>query len=249
MHVKAMVLSKKIFKDRHLISDVLLEDGSKKTVLFFGGQGGGAKSKPSTVELGFALNLSLKESSKSRIYNCKEWSVHWRHLSIENNYKAYFLLNFFCEVINNVSFEDMNESSEVGELYTILSNACFYLDESLKQDDFDMYRSTFMFLGKLLYSLGIFPDLQNCIVCKNKLNIGTYFNVKDGGFECSSCSDFHRPSEVFTNLRKVMTIPFKKYSQFTQLNIEQSRQIYTYFIQQFQINPHHIKSSQFIYGQ
>jgi len=249
MHTKAMVLSKKVFKDRHLISDVLLEDGSKKTVLFFGGQGGGTKSKPSTVEIGFALNLSLKENKKSTIYNCNDWTVLWRHLCIENNYKAYFLLNFFSEIINNVSFEDMNETSEIGELYTIFSNACFYLDKSLEADNFEMYRSTFMFFGKLLYSLGIFPDIQNCIICKEALEVGTYFNVLEGGFECSKCSDFHHPSEVFINLRKVMNVPFKRYSEISKLDLEQSRQIYTYFIQQFQINPHHIKSSQFIYGQ
>ncbi len=248
MHCKVLVLNKKIFQDRHIISDVLLETGEKKTVLFYGGRGGGAKQKPSNIQLGNALLVTLS-SSKSQMFNCKEWKGHWQHKSIEKDYKAFFLLNFFCELITHVSIEDnLNQGKEVGELYNLLSNASFYLEKASESKNLKIASFCSLFLGKLIYYLGIFPDLVSCATCEKDLKLAGRFKLLEGRFDCLDCSSTTQQAFEQEFFLKVLKTSYKEYKEFIEVDISMTKQIYTYLLQQFQLNQDHIKSSQFIFG-
>ncbi len=247
MHEKVLILSKKNFQDRHLICNVLNEKGAKKTILFYGGQGGGKNHKPSNVQLGNVLNVLMKSSKKSSMISSKEWKVHWSHQNIDKNYKSFFALSFFCELVDHVSLEDLLDDKEIGDFYSLLANSIFYLDSEIEHQVVDFYKLVSLFLAKLIFYLGIYPDFENCLNCSGPLSKGGAFKLLEGGFECSNCNSLKIRWE-YDFFFKALTTKFKDYRDFVELEQKQVKQIFTYFVQQFQIAKDQIKSSEFIFS-
>jgi len=164
--IEGLILSKHPQGERNLVSKVLLRNGKKISVLFFGGQGGGKKQKSSIVEPGYLLEIQLqsKKGHRGELYSTNEWKLSWGHQQVRNNHQAFFLLCFFVEVLNKVSMEDDLLEDFTGDEDTghfkVLSNALFYLDKCLTEDNFELSTHTAFFLSKLMVELGIAPEMD-----------------------------------------------------------------------------------------
>ena len=78
MTLEGIIIYKSPFKERDLIIKLLKRDGTVSTVMFYGGQGGGKNKKPSLLDLGAMIEVTIKEQSKhiqSDILIAKEWST------------------------------------------------------------------------------------------------------------------------------------------------------------------------------
>jgi len=96
--IEGILVRKTPFQDRHLIGDLILRNGKKQGVLFFGGQGGGKKLKPNNLEIGKLYQVSYKSPIKGELVQTKEWKVKWSHEKIRYDYWRFVLLSLICEI-------------------------------------------------------------------------------------------------------------------------------------------------------
>ncbi len=200
-----IILSKHPFQDRHLLGRVLLRNGKKISVIFYGGRGGGAKQKPAHFELGQLVHLELKKSNTAKqdaLYQSLETKVQWQHEYIRNHYQGFLLLCFFLEIIEKIAPEDnlvdpnWGMSMENAGLFRVLSNGIVFLDHNLKKQQFIKEFDASVFLTKLLIEQGLFPNRESCAVCGENLSgfikmhhhgATLVLSPDEGGFTCGLC--------------------------------------------------------------
>ncbi|WP_034719524.1 hypothetical protein [Bacteriovorax sp. DB6_IX] len=156
--VEGILINKIPYQDKHLIGHLLLRNGMKLTVMFFGGQGGGKKSKSSILQIGYLFKVTLSQSRKSsfEMLNAKEYSEKWFHKSLALHPKAFYLLCFFCEFVEKFSprvseYDDLDLDDTLhGGLFRILSNGIFQLERAVAEESFNHEMQTLYFFSKKL---------------------------------------------------------------------------------------------------
>ncbi len=207
--IEGIVLSKSLFKERNLIAHILLRNGEKCPVLFYGGAGGGAKKKSSLVEVGHLLKIELRPSQNSKgesaLATAKEWSLVWSAERIRYSYPSFVLSCFYLEVCQKISPELssfhhlLNNSSGEGT-FRVLSNALFFLNGDLSDGQIpfsDLHLA--LFLAKVLAEMGLYPAYRECLFCASsffesgplgdKLNLcpSGMLYLDKGGISCADC--------------------------------------------------------------
>jgi recombinational DNA repair protein (RecF pathway) len=189
--LEGLLLHKVPHSDRHIIAQLLLRNGKRCAVMFFGGQGGGKKFKVSGLEYG---NLIKAQVSSQRqvveVASCQEWQVAWGHEHVRHHHQAFTFLCFALELVRSLSPEDQlgdqhRESDQSAEgLFRVLSNALFRLDRLVKEENFHLYGEWSIFLGKLLIEQGLFPDREHCVLSGEPLRPGQRLSLVSsmGGF-------------------------------------------------------------------
>ncbi len=245
------VLQKLPFKERDLIVKLLSDKGSLMSVVFYGGRGGGSKKKSSLIEVGHCLNIQLRRSRRPgvELLTAKEWTLKWAGHELRNHHMAFYLMTFYFETILKLGL-DTNLDEDVTEhkdIYVLLSNALFYLEKEIQQKRFNLYAHMNIFLSKLIYQLGILPELDNCFHCGKQLTKNFIFDVQNGGFSCChnndiSLHDLDHSQITLSHLRAILPV---KYSEAFGLNIqdlEVSKQLFHYYCYQNQFAPGNFKS-------
>ncbi len=253
---EGLILNKLPYKDSHLICKILTRQGYKDSVLFYGGQGGGKKNKPSQLEVGTLISFTPASSKRySNLSSCKDFKVQWRHESLKNHFRAFFLLNFFVELLDKISVESYDEENLGEEKYfNLLSNAIFYLEDSVKKESFQLNQHLALFLGKLILHNGIYPGYQNCSFCGVGLkpaNVSA-LDFSQGGFSCKSCQEDklalrETRNSLWEYFATIKNVSYKNYLDVENHPLEALKQVLVYFLGQFQIGPHELKSSSFIF--
>lgn len=265
MRVEGIVLNKTPYKERDLICHLLLRSGKKISIYFYGGRGGGKKSKGSVLEVGFMLSVELaprRKKVQSDIQIAKEHKLLWNSGVIRDDYLAFCLSCFYLEYTKKVA-TDIGElddpDDEHGFLFTVLSNALFYLDESLVDKNFSLNAHLFIFLTKLSMGLGITGDVGNCVFChsvfsKNEMCL---FDSLEGGFSCVECGsrrgeflsenqsliqDYQTSRKLRESLRAVYQTPYKSYISIEGVSRTQVRGIFNYINYHFGLSQEQIKS-------
>lgn len=201
MQLEGILVHKAIHKERDLIGTLLLRDGTLVNLYFYGGRGGGKSQKGSILELGFMLKVKLGSRIKKNqdIQIASEWNLIWNSENIRSNHKAFYLSTFFFEFIKKVApAKDLEyeDNSEEG-LFRVLSNALFFMDKSLVENIFHFETHMMSFLAKMIYELGISPDIDHCSFCQVKLHESQFIlNVEQGGFACVNCTDNFHKAEI-----------------------------------------------------
>ena len=259
--IEGLLINKIIYRERDLIGHVMLRNGEKVSLIFFGGRGGGAKSKPSLLELGYLLKIELKKNTKKEegMYIAQEWQPIWSHEKVRYEYKAYSLMTFFLELINriaqNSNLEEQAHNEQEG-LFRVLSNSLFYLEKSLKDNQFNPLTHLVLFLCKLTFEMGITPDPFECTFCGIELTPENLFSfeMQEGGFCCRAClnKDQVKSNMVemsvgqdlnfWMSLRTVWNLKYQDYHTFNLTDRAVSDKLYHYFCFQFQIDPNSLKS-------
>ena len=194
--VEGIVLSKIKFQDRSQIISLLLRNGKKIRVIFYGGLGGGPKKKSSVLELGHLIKVELNRKSKpTDIFTAKEWVLGWSYKNIRNSYQDYYFLCFYLELITKMATEENLEESYAFEdetsegLFRVLSNAIFFLEEKSGDKIEQVYGHLILFLAKLSLDQGITTALIHRVLCDSAiLVINKCLAPEHGGFICENCS-------------------------------------------------------------
>lgn len=211
MKAEGIILHKTPFKERDLICHILTRRGQKLGLYIYGGLGGGKSQKGSSLELGSMSSFVLqKDKRNSEVKIAKQDQLIWQAKNIRNHYQAFLLSQFFIELVNKVALED-DMQEVVGEhegLFNVLSNALFFLDDSLEKDDFEPFRMLLLFLNKLIFHLGIMPDTENCLFCQTDLKKFPFclLDSANGGFSCPDCVS---QRDEFLSDNKVLMEEFK----------------------------------------
>lgn len=190
--VEGILINKYPYQEKNLIGHVLLRNGMKLSVIFYGGLGGGTKRKSSILQIGYLFKIVLGNTKKKsfEILNAKEYSEKWYHESIATDPKAFYILCFFCEFIEKFS-PVAAEPSDLeldydahNGLFRLLSNALFHLENITKNGNADCDKALFIFLSKALYELGIFPRTEVCSISGSKISDTSQITLipENGGF-------------------------------------------------------------------
>lgn len=253
---EGIVISKMPYKESHLICRLLTRTGNKSSILFYGGQGGGKKNKPSQIEVGSLIEFTPASTKKySELRGCKDWKVQWRHEELKNHYRAFFLLNFYAEVFDKISMENHREEKTGDEIFfNLLSNAVFYLEDSVKKKNFELTHHLSLFLGKLIFHNGVYPSYENCRFCLIKLsqnNVGQ-LDFSEGGFSCLGCQE---DKETIRNdsfflweyFATIKNVSYKDYQNVEKYSLDALKVVLSYFLGQFQIAHHELKTTSFLF--
>ncbi len=250
--VKGIVLTKKVFQDRHLICDLLVESGAKIAVIFYGGQGGGKKSKSSLLELGYVLDVTLAryKSNHQGIYSAKEFKLSWYHEQIRNDYSAFYTLCFFTEIISKVATEDdlsIGDNHQQG-IFRVLSNGVFHIEDSLKNEQFEKQTHLTLFISKLIFELGITPQLDHCILSEVSLEEIPEFQLQfdKGGFahkDYLTKEGFSNHKDLWRTLKIIWNLNYKDYLNIKSLEPNIAHTLYYYFLYQIQVKPEQVRSA------
>ncbi len=251
--IEGIVLSKTIFRERDIISTLLLRSGKNISVLFPGGAGGGKKKKSSLVELGHMLKIELRKSkSSSDLYGAKEWQALWQGDAIRLDHRAFFLMCFFLEVSKELSFgENLHDDNfrydqnSVGN-FRVLSNALYYIDEALIAENFVIENHCILFLSKILQEQGLFPIINECVCCGARKS-GRQLIPSQGGFACSDCQGDGNASQLHQILSVIAKLAYKDYLQMPNVGRHSIEQLLAYFCYNFQLAKERFKSYQMLF--
>ncbi len=83
------------------------------------------------------------------------------------------------KIISDVTTENQNNYN----ILKLFLNTLYIISESNKNLDFIIS----VFKMRLLKILGYSPNINECVICKEKEDL-TEFSIKDNGFKCKSCS-------------------------------------------------------------
>jgi recombinational DNA repair protein (RecF pathway) len=260
MKLEGIVLSKHLVKSSDLICKLLLRSGNTIDIMFYGGAGS-KKKKSSIIEIGAMLNIEISDRKTgvgSEIKIAKEYLLSWRSEKIRYSFEAYSLICFFCELTTKISVkysEDTLDSDEHAGIFNVLTNAVFHIDKSVESDTFNKYQFLPIYLVKILYYMGIFPDIITCKTCNANLDQLRYFFRGDvGGFICENClstEDSHGAyaSGAFENYEQFRHLvhsyfktSFKEMDSLDPMTKENVQILIDYLLYNFQISKDNLKS-------
>ncbi len=250
--IEGILIAKVPIRERDVVGKLLLRSGKRVSVLFYGGQGGGKKMKPSSLELGHMLQIELKTSPEQQeLYSAKEWTPLWTASSIRFNHQAFYFLCLMLEVAAKISLEDnlhdqhQQFDRESEGIFRVLSNAIFYLEDAAKNQHFKLGQHLPLFIGKNMLEQGIFPSLDDCISCGIPLgsHVQSVLSPELGGFQCLSC--FMLANKVNANIpdeehnalyrffEQVSQTRYADYQLMGELSTAQMLSIFKFFCYQF----------------
>jgi recombinational DNA repair protein (RecF pathway) len=259
--IEGIILSKVPYDERHVIANVMLRNGKKITVVFYGGRGGGKKQKSSILELGFMLSIELQTAKRQTdVYHAKEWNLIWHYDLIRLNHQSFYQLCLFLEISNKISpQEDLHDldlkNQEMAGLFSTLSNALVLMEKSLEAKQFFPHSHSVIYFTKLFLHSGIYPERENCTICGEELiKFNDMFLLPDeGGFSCPVCMNERKRFGVQSGreLWELMGhIAHKKYSELYDLKLEFKSlpvMLFHYFCYQHHFEEKDFKSSGLVF--
>ena len=256
--IEGILISKIPYQEKHLIGKLILRNGKKATIIFYGGRGS-LKSKASYLELGHMVDVVLVPYKKDpMMVKSKEWSLIWASKRVRSSINLFFLLCFYMEVVDKIApshdFEDEDYSDLSSEgIFRVLSNALYFLENREGPKEQNELGQMTLFLGKLLLHQGLFPTRDICCFCGEFLHQKRNLSLvpDHGGFSCALCFDnSERRGLESEQLGRMMhcilgEISIKKYKDFSfqkDFNITLSQSLFHYFCYQYQLLPKGFKS-------
>ncbi len=191
VELEGILVSKIPYQDKHLIGNLLLRNGNKISVMFYGGQGGGKKKVSSILQIGYLFKVGFgRIKNNFEVLSSKDHVEKWYHQNISQNPMAFYLLCFFCEFSQSFAPQithkddlDLQERSHEGT-FRLLSNAIFRLDKKVVDEDYESNFELFIFLTKAMIELGIFPRTETCAISGIDINDSdrVSLSIEQGGF-------------------------------------------------------------------
>ena len=256
--VEGILIYKIPFKERDIIGKVLSRRGTLHTFYFYGGQGGGKNQKPNLLELGRMIKVRPAErkiKTDQEIRVASEWSILWEGRKIRENFLAFSLMSFMLELMGKIAVPDDDDDvrSDFEGLFNVISNFLFFLDKALENNDFELHQHLNLSLIKLIYHLGVVPELENCSHCERELNTSErfIFEAHQGGFTCDHClpqdfklalSDWERAKKVRFSFHDIANLSYKDYRQVKFYEKEMSKDLLNYLFYHFQLQASNFRS-------
>lgn len=252
MNFEGIVIQRVPYKERDLIVKLLLRSGFVGSFYIYGGQGGGKNHKPSIFEIGSMMKIMTKDQKAkidtSDIMISAEHQRIWEPQSIRYDVKAYYLVCLYFELIQKFAQpfqqgQDFQTQDHEG-VFSVVSNALFYIEDSLVKKQFVPHQQLTLFLVKLLFHLGIMPDTDNCTYCQTDLleNESVVFMPANGQFACQQCSQGENEKGFLLRIKKGYQTKFQDYSEFLGTTFPECDKLIQYFCHQYHLRPVELKS-------
>lgn len=253
MNFEGIVIHKVPYKERDLIVKLLLRNGLMGSFYIYGGQGGGKSHKPSIFELGSMMKIMIREQKTridaSDIMISSEHKRLWEAQSLRHEVRAYYLACLYFELVQKFSMPYQHgtsdyENQDHGGVFSVLSNALFYLEDSLQKKQFDPAQHLTLFMVKLLFHLGIMPDTDQCSYCQSDLlaSESVAFIPANGHFACDQCSQGPNEKGFLLRVKKGYQTKYQDYSGFFGTNFSECDKLIQYFCHQYHLRPVELKT-------
>ena len=248
-----IVVHKVPYKERDLIVKLLLRNGLVGSFYIYGGQGGGKNHKPTIFEIGSMVKVMIKEQrakiDSSDLMISAEHQRVWEPQSIRHDIKAFYLVCMYFELIQkfSISFQRGTsdyENNDRDGVFSVVSNALFYMEDSLVKKQFNAHQHLTLFMVKLLFHLGIMPDTDNCSFCQTDLieNESVVFLAANGQFACHQCSQGENEKGFLLRIKKGYQTKYQDYAAFNGTNFSECDKLIQYFCHQYHLRPVELKS-------
>lgn len=253
MVFEGILIHRTPYKERDLIVKLLLRNGLVGNFYIYGGQGGGKKHKPTIFEIGSMIRIMIKENKtkvdSGELMISQEHQRIWEAHSIRHNIKAFYLVCLFFELVQKFSIPYQVGSSDLDNrdhegIFSVLSNALFYIEDALKKEVFDPGPHLMLFMVKLLFHLGIMPDTDNCSYCQKELMDldSVIFIPANGQFACSGCSPGENEKGFLLRVKKGYQTRYQDYEDFPGTTFPECDKLIQYFCHQYHLRPVELKS-------
>lgn len=252
MVFEGIVISKVPYKERDLIVKLLLRSGLMASYYIYGGQGGGKHYKPSQFELGSMMKIQIKErrmknTEGSELMTAAEYQRIWEPQKIRHEIRGFYLACLFSEIIQKfaLTFHPDHEghAHDHEGIFNVMSNALFYLDDSLIKDKFVPEQQLSLFMVKLLHHLGIMPETDNCGLCGNDLlKIGATFLISEGQFACLQCVAAEDHKGLLIRLKTGNATRYAEYENLKGTSFQEADKLIQFFCHHFHLKPFELKS-------
>ena len=260
-NIEGILLNKIPFKEKNIIGHVLLRNGHKLSVVFYGGQGGGKKHVGSTLQLGYLMSFSLTGRTKSHfeMLGSSEYKEKWYHSHITNNVKAFYLLCFFNECLEKFAplattpYDLEKESDEQVGLFRLLSNAIFRLEKMCRENSYRTELELGIFLIKAMVELGVFPNVNICELSGESLSEDdkAFLSPEKGGFTLYNFLEPHEKKMVDDSSQSTQGLHFKlgevathKYSELEDIefSLSECKQLFSFICYQLNMTQNEFKT-------
>jgi DNA repair protein RecO len=241
MVFEGIVIHKVPYKERDLIVKLILRNGQMGSFYVYGGQGGGKNHKPSAFDLGAMMSIMVKDKKHhqegAELLVASEYQRKWEPQEIRHHIQAFYLTCLYFEILQKLIGE--NEGA-----FSVISNALFYMDESLKKKDFRADQHLTLFMVKLIFHLGIMPDTDHCSYCGTDLmdSEGATFLAENGHFSCLQCTHQENEKGFLLRIKKGFQTKYQDYAELTGTRFQEADKLIHYFCHQFQLRPVELKS-------
>ena len=250
---EGIVIHRTPYKERDLIVKLLMRNGLVGSFYVYGGQGGGKKHKPTVFEIGSMIKMMTKDQKakidSSDLMIASEYQRIWEPQSIRYDIKAYYLICLYLELVQKFSIPYQAGTSDYENhdhegVFSVLSNALFYVEDSLKKSQFHPHQQLTLFMVKLLFHLGIMPDTDNCSYCQSDLMSidSVIFLPANGQFACHLCSPGENEKGFLLRIKKGYQTRYQDYSDFPGTNFSECDKLIQYFCHQYHLKPLELKS-------
>jgi len=258
MTFEGIVIHKVPYKERDLIVKLLLRNGLTGSFYIYGGQGGGKNHKPTIFELGSMIRIMIKDQrakiDSSDLMISAEHTRIWEPQSVRHDVRAYYLVCLYFELIQKFSqpfqqgTSDYQNNDNEG-VFSVVSNALFYIEDSLTKNQFEAQQQLTLFMVKLLFHLGIMPDTDNCSYCQSELldMDAVVFMPANGQFACQQCSPGDNEKGFLLRIKKGYQTKYQDYSGFLGTTFPECDKLIQYFCHQFHLRPVELKSYKLLF--
>lgn len=253
MVFEGLVIHRVPYKERDLIVKLLLRNGLVGSFYIYGGQGGGKNHKPSIFELGSMMKIMIKDQKtkidSSDLMISAEHSRIWEPQSIRHDIRAFYLVCLYFELIQKFSIPFQHGTSDYQNqdhegIFSVVSNALFYIEDSLQKKQFEAHQHLTLFMVKLLFHLGIMPDTDSCSYCSAELleTPAVTFLPANGQFACQNCSQGDNEKGFLLRIKKGYQTRYQEYADFLGTNFPECDKLIQYFCHQFHLRPVELRS-------
>lgn len=220
--------------EKHYTTDVItlksydLNDADKILVMYSKEKGlmrSVAKGvKRAKSKLGSKLDLLMANSvqfSKGRNMDvvCQAQTIN-SFKNIRDDISKLMVSSYLSEVVANYGMENDSGSETI---YNLLYSAINNVAKSGTKTE--VLLTAIKFQLKMMYNLGIFPELNNCLSCRKELRDNIYFSITKGGGFCGCCNTVSNnsialPYKIRDFLVTMLNTGFDEVSEYEQKSTE-----------------------------
>lgn len=254
MVFEGVLIHKVPYKERDLIVKLMMRNGMMGSFYVYGGQGGGKHHKPTIFEIGSMIKVHIRDQKSGRVEGnelmmASETQRLWEPHLIRHNIQAFYLVCLYLEILQKFSLNFQvgsgdYENMEHEGIFSVISNALFHLNDSLKEEKFVAHQHLTLFMTKLLFHLGIMPDTESCSYCGTNLMEaqGVSFLAANGQFACTTCVSGENEKGFLLRIKKSYQTKYQDYFELTGTNFQEADKLIQFFCHHFQLRPVELKS-------
>ena len=194
---EALVLKSTPYLEKDFITVFLTKEFGKKT-----GRLRGARSLHSPYrgmgEPFIRMSLQFNEKESSNIVSIRSADLLESHQALRKQYNAFLHASYFTELLLHCIIPENESYSYYALLNKVFLELC--ADQRLSHEQrHEVVRLNFEL--SLLFLLGVFPQLEHCVICSRQIwrkekerpvlnrKESHFFDVLQGGLRCHECSN------------------------------------------------------------